>query len=251
MIDPPPVLELKAIDVQTGEDRSVLFDGAPCMMHASLMDEDGKQGRDLIVHSYPLPAPATETDSIQHQNLRNLLGDVTVLGKTLYANTDDWSDLKPKRLLFVFSNLSIRAAEVYRLRFRLIDMSMPTLQWPDMVAYTLSSPECKQKPEGVDADVTNRSEASHSLQSQRSPYYFPGTNTERVISPGGTSPFVTTQMTVYTNPFTVYQPKHFPGLGDSTPLSRCLQAQGVRIPIRSVTPSLNALGNSNKVETKE
>ncbi|RKP11715.1 velvet factor-domain-containing protein [Piptocephalis cylindrospora] len=36
----------------------------------------------------------------------------------------------------------------------------------------------------------------------------------------------------YSKPFTVYPPKRFPGMTESTPLSRCLAQQGIRIPIR-------------------
>lgn len=38
---------------------------------------------------------------------------------------------------------------------------------------------------------------------------------------------------VYTEPFTVYSPRRFPGMLDPTPLSRKLASQGIKIPVRN------------------
>lgn len=38
---------------------------------------------------------------------------------------------------------------------------------------------------------------------------------------------------VYTDPFTVYSPRRFPGMLDPTPLSRKLASQGIKIPVRN------------------
>lgn len=37
----------------------------------------------------------------------------------------------------------------------------------------------------------------------------------------------------YTEPFTVYSPRRFPGMLDPTPLSRKLASQGIKIPVRN------------------
>ncbi len=37
----------------------------------------------------------------------------------------------------------------------------------------------------------------------------------------------------YTDPFTVYSPRRFPGMLDPTPLSRKLASQGIKIPVRN------------------
>ncbi|KAI8814590.1 velvet factor [Cladochytrium replicatum] len=50
------------------------------------------------------------------------------------------------------------------------------------------------------------------------------------VKPGDMSRF---KASVMTDIFTVYHPKEFPGMADSTPLSKCLAKQGVRIHIRS------------------
>ncbi|ORZ10744.1 velvet factor-domain-containing protein [Absidia repens] len=39
---------------------------------------------------------------------------------------------------------------------------------------------------------------------------------------------------VYSNPFKVYAPKHFPGVLESTELSRCFASQGLKIAVRSI-----------------
>lgn len=38
---------------------------------------------------------------------------------------------------------------------------------------------------------------------------------------------------IYTDPFTVYSPRRFPGMLDPTPLSRKLASQGIKIPVRN------------------
>lgn len=36
-----------------------------------------------------------------------------------------------------------------------------------------------------------------------------------------------------TEPFTVYSPRHFPGMTESTELAKCLARQGIQVPIRN------------------
>lgn len=41
---------------------------------------------------------------------------------------------------------------------------------------------------------------------------------------------------VFSQPFQVYSAKKFPGVIESTPLSRCFAGQGIKIPIRKDGP---------------
>lgn len=40
----------------------------------------------------------------------------------------------------------------------------------------------------------------------------------------------------FSEPFTVYSAKKFPGVIESTPLSKCFASQGIKIPIRKDGP---------------
>jgi len=44
--------------------------------------------------------------------------------------------------------------------------------------------------------------------------------------------------TSFSEPFTVYSAKKFPGVIESTPLSKCFAHQGIKIPIRKDGPKL-------------
>ncbi|KAL9539569.1 hypothetical protein MBANPS3_010185 [Mucor bainieri] len=52
------------------------------------------------------------------------------------------------------------------------------------------------------------------------------------------------QQEVFSTPFSVYPAKKFPGLTESTPLSKCFSKQGIKIPIRSDASSLKRLSNT-------
>lgn len=49
--------------------------------------------------------------------------------------------------------------------------------------------------------------------------------------------------TAFSAPFTVYSAKKFPGVIESTPLSKCFAHQGIKIPIRK-----DAIKLSNQAE---
>ncbi|KAG0305244.1 hypothetical protein BGZ98_004415, partial [Dissophora globulifera] len=49
-------------------------------------------------------------------------------------------------------------------------------------------------------------------------------------SPGG--PSTSVMATVFSEPFTIYSAKRFPGMTESTALSKCFAKQGIKIPIR-------------------
>jgi hypothetical protein len=62
-----------------------------------------------------------------------------------------------------------------------------------------------------------------------------GANTNAVIS-NGKCPILAASFSM---PFTVYSAKKFPGVIESTPLSKCFASQGIKIPIRKDAPKLN------------
>ncbi|GAN08639.1 conserved hypothetical protein [Mucor ambiguus] len=52
------------------------------------------------------------------------------------------------------------------------------------------------------------------------------------------------QQEIFSTPFSVYPAKKFPGLTESTPLSKCFSKQGIKIPIRGDASSLKRLPNT-------
>ncbi|KAI8821151.1 velvet factor-domain-containing protein [Fimicolochytrium jonesii] len=118
-VDPPPVLELYKIKANGVEE--ICTQEEPYLVcHASLTDADGVEDCSLIRNHYAEPQ-ADELAQTQH----SLIG--------LYVATPRL--LKDKqgttRLMFVFSDLSIRPAGTFRLRFRLADLQ-PVLSGSDL-----------------------------------------------------------------------------------------------------------------------
>jgi hypothetical protein len=59
-----------------------------------------------------------------------------------------------------------------------------------------------------------------------------GQGTNAVVSTGKCPVLATS----FSEPFTVYSAKKFPGVIESTPLSKCFAQQGIKIPIRKDGP---------------
>lgn len=51
---------------------------------------------------------------------------------------------------------------------------------------------------------------------------------------------------IFSDEFTVFSAKKFPGVIESTPISKCFATQGIKIPIRKDGPRGNARENSNE-----
>jgi hypothetical protein len=60
-----------------------------------------------------------------------------------------------------------------------------------------------------------------------------GQGTNSVVAPNGKCPILAN---CFSEPFTVFSAKKFPGVIESTPLSKCFAQQGIKIPIRKDTP---------------
>ncbi|KAI9597130.1 velvet factor [Syncephalis fuscata] len=87
-------------------------------------------------------------------------------------------------------------------------------------AYHLQGPNGKPGIYFVFQDLSVRTEGTFSLK-------FAFTNLE--CAHNGES---RVEMDVFSRPFTVYPPKKFPGMTESTAISKCLAKQGIKIPIR-------------------
>jgi hypothetical protein len=56
--------------------------------------------------------------------------------------------------------------------------------------------------------------------------------------------------TSFSDPFMVYSAKKFPGVIESTPLSKCFAGQGIKIPIRKDGPG-KTLPNQEEFDNDE
>ncbi|KAI8903654.1 velvet factor-domain-containing protein [Powellomyces hirtus] len=102
-----------------------------------------------------------------------------------------------KSMLFSFPDISVRVSGRYRIKFLVLDVKS------SRVAEFAPSKDC--------TSATGQ-QCCPSSPAQRNPY--------------------STNHCVLSDVFTVYHPKEFPGMADSTPLSKCLAQQGIRIHIR-------------------
>ncbi|KAJ3151895.1 hypothetical protein HDU86_006027 [Geranomyces michiganensis] len=121
-------------------------------------------------------------------------GAVPVLVGNMVAECQVWTDLDgSESMFFTFPDISIRVSGKYRLRFVVVDI----------------------KNSSRDLDLTLIDRSSILSDPQRL---------------GAQSP--THRAEVLSDVFTAYHPKNFPGLADSTQLSKHLAVQGARIHIR-------------------
>ncbi|KAI9104560.1 velvet factor-domain-containing protein [Phlyctochytrium arcticum] len=176
----------------------------------------------------PTP-PRTTTTSTTHP----VPPSADVLLGSLVSACHMLRDLEGRKgLFFVLQDVGVRTSGMYRLRFDLYsvaDAIMPQ-------TYSTSSSPSSNSP-------TDRFPLKFNTPSGRltcSPPSSPPTPPPKHVSPPWTGSIASgpprqSQATVFTNVFRVYSPKTFPGMSDSTPLSKCFARQGIRIHIRTDT----------------
>ncbi|KAI8910517.1 velvet factor-domain-containing protein [Powellomyces hirtus] len=225
-IDPPPILQIKL----TREDGVPIVShatAAQIVAHASLVSECGKHERNLVLNPFAtLPhRPKSRRDSLSTSSSASRLSSSSAAGGTVgggqsafpasEVNVDPehhmqvlignlvspcnvLSDLDgSKSMLFSFPDISVRVSGRYRIKFLVLDVKS------SRVAEFAPSKDC--------TSATGQ-QCCPSSPAQRNPY--------------------STNHCVLSDVFTVYHPKEFPGMADSTPLSKCLAQQGIRIHIR-------------------
>ena len=123
---------------------------------------------------------------------RNLIGSLTASAFRLQDDNKEWG------IWFITQDLSVRTEGTFRLKFSFLNLGL--YPEPFVVLLTLG-----RQPESGD---TRR----------------PGVQLNR-----GTSRILATVMS---EPFQVFSAKKFPGMIESTPLSKAFAGQGIRIPVR-------------------
>ncbi|CAG8538877.1 1605_t:CDS:2 [Paraglomus brasilianum] len=95
-------------------------------------------------------------------------------------------------------------------------------------AYTLTNQHGQQGIYFVFQDLSVRTEGTFTLK-------FQFADISQLVKRGGPQSQVRVEAEVYSESFTVYSAKKFPGMTESTELSKAFAKQGIKIPIRKET----------------
>ena len=158
----------------------------------------------------PLTPPAEPPGLVASGLSKNLIGNTAA---SAYVLRDPGEQLG---IYFIFNDLSVRTEDWFRLKCSVFDIG-------DTV-------------KGLSQEaLVRRAQANNAAPSE----YQPGdplTKRGSKCLDGLTNSFIDKQgvcvATAFTDCFKVYSPKKFPGVADSTALSKCFAQQGVKISIR-------------------
>ncbi|TPX64995.1 hypothetical protein SpCBS45565_g05511 [Spizellomyces sp. 'palustris'] len=228
-VDPPPIIELVKYNENNIRD-SCAQEEPYLVCHASLCSADGTEDRGLINNIYA-DESAGELGASQHA----LVGCAVATAQPL-KDVDG-----VKKLMFIFPDLSVRPPGHLRLKFRLVDLR-PVFERGTGTGTT-------DGPVGEGQNLP----ASGGLRTSSGPSAFrPVASTSGLATPltsqehinmaeeAALSSAIPIQAMTLSDVFTCYRAKQFPGMLESTDLSKCVVAQGVQdIPIRDkgVDPS--------------
>lgn len=168
----------------------------------------------------PPTPPAEQSSNLSPGNVfqRNLIGQTSSSAQLLHDQN------KKGGIYFIFSDLSVRTEDWFRLKFQVFNVAE--------CLNGLSQDEIVRKAAENDAAPSNNPEGKRGSKS------FEGIKNSLV---GKTAPCLST---CWSDCFRVYSAKKFPGVADSTELSRCFAEQGVKISIRKDNSKDDADGKS-------
>ncbi|KAK9361752.1 velvet factor-domain-containing protein [Lipomyces starkeyi] len=229
-LTPPPCIQLLIKDKATGQDADISkLDVSFYALTVELWSVDETQNLSLVstlplsaasttqpVHSQfmqqsyhgQVPQPhALQTPTFVAPPIKNLIGSVVA---TAFKLHDTQGKLG---VWFILQDLSVRTEGEFKLKASFVNLGSP-----------LSPPSASTQSSSTPAPSTHgngpHSHAGDSPNAQQQPVMVVNTGTARV------------QATCFSNPFRVYIAKRFPGVIESTELSRCFAMQGIKIPIR-------------------
>lgn len=156
----------------------------------------------------PPTPPAEQSNNLSPGNVfqRNLIGQTSSSAQLLHDKN------KKLGIYFIFSDLSVRTEDWFRLKFQVFNVAE--------CLSGLSQEDIVRKATENDAAPSTNPEGKRGSKS------FDGIKNSLV---GKTAPCLST---CWSDAFRVYSAKKFPGVADSTELSRCFAEQGVKISIR-------------------
>ncbi|KAK9354786.1 velvet factor-domain-containing protein [Lipomyces doorenjongii] len=228
-LTPPPCIQLLIKDKTTGQDADISkLDVSFYALTVELWSIDETQNLSLV-STLPLSASTTQPvhSQVMHQSyhgqisqphalqtptfvappIKNLIGSVVA---TAFKLHDTQGKLG---VWFILQDLSVRTEGEFKLKASFVNLGSP-----------LSPPPASTQSSSTSAPSTHgngpHSHAGDNANAQQQPVMVVNTGTARV------------QATCFSNPFRVYIAKRFPGVIESTELSRCFAMQGIKIPIR-------------------
>ncbi|RUP43333.1 velvet factor [Jimgerdemannia flammicorona] len=232
-IDPPPVVQLFV----TKEDGTTESLSSPelslfYVVHCDLWSADQIDERNLVINPASLPTPMPVTNNIpggptssvislnEPSSTRNLMGSVI---SNAYQLTNDKGDLG---IYFVFQDLSVRTEGRFCLRFMFTPLIVGYVCF-GIRALWLTWEKNMRSGCGGGVGVGGGGREVGGLINVMGMCF---NHVRRAFDTKNVNSRVEAE--VYTHPFTVYSAKKFPGMTESTELSKCFARQGIKIPIR-------------------
>ncbi|KAK9480105.1 velvet factor [Lipomyces japonicus] len=185
------------------------------------------------------PAPAQAVSDSNHAHnystptftsppVKNLIGSVVATAFKLH-------DLQGRLgVWFVLQDLSVRTEGDFRLKVSFVNLGVPlpnvpasTLSNPFLTTTSSSSSSSSLPPSVPISPLSTMSQAEH--QHQTHPFSLPLARRPVMVVNTGTAKV---QASCFSDPFKVFITKKFPGVIETTALSRCFAMQGIKIPIR-------------------
>ncbi|KAI8928846.1 velvet factor [Entophlyctis helioformis] len=218
VIDPPPILELVCADEQQ---RQLLLQDMSLVVHASLWTADGSH---MLVTSSKMP-----------DGMALLTGTLVSGAHVLVDHHNSCG------VFFIFPDLSVRIEGQFRLKFMLlrVNTDLPFLDSGTTLAPATSLPSLHSPSRNSHSSqsiaYTDGSRSTNSVDDLTG-YYAAGYPVRS--SSGGIAPGTAEQQAGYlvtsvlTEPFSVFSPRNFPGMLDSSDISKAFAAQGVKLMIR-------------------
>ncbi|KAI8884238.1 hypothetical protein K501DRAFT_271905 [Backusella circina FSU 941] len=194
-LDPPPVIKLIAEDANGDEIYLNPTDTILLVLQCELFSHDKETNQTLVYAPWTMQSFSESGPTERKPEHIRNLIGATV--SSVYHLNDENN---VPGTFFIFHDLSIRTEGIFTLKFTFIDIG----NW---LLYNKKSLFIHSKYYGTS---------------------FSNTESEAFTRPTG-------HEEIFTDPFSVYSAKKFPGLTESTPLSRCFSKQGIKIPIRNDT----------------
>ncbi|KAL7751551.1 hypothetical protein RI367_003015 [Sorochytrium milnesiophthora] len=241
-VEPPPVLELVAVDGVLLPPKDLTY----LVVHTTLWNED--LSADMTISDASRQSLSKNAQEYLSSAQTRLLSPEPVLSGSLVEN-GQWlyNEHGRKGFFFIFKDLRIRLEGRYRLRFALFDLGMTidTLVNQNRILSMETSSSPSSSLDGLDdgddfmelADGPVPHQAHSSEGEGESDGGDAGSSSSRTPSTESGSASASANEAnacsiVFTDVFVAYSSKKYPGMRESTELSRAFARQGVKLTIR-------------------
>ncbi|KAL7750624.1 hypothetical protein RI367_003966 [Sorochytrium milnesiophthora] len=263
-IDPAPIVKLT---VEGEGDLDGVVNGSSArhpnfsflVVHATLWSEDLQT--EMTVSGYT-PAEGGFADSSVNETARRMAtAHQPILMGSLHQSGYWLKDLQGQMgFFFIFSDLRVRIEGRFRLQFALFDLTL--LEPAAGLSFDgVSDPELEDDRSTPTQSSESSSSSSPDLSSAGSPTNKPMMMAEgRDSSPDGSAASGASNISahertasalLHSQVFTVYSARHFPGMTNSTPLTRCFALQGIRLMNRTLPVEQSSSWSAHQQEQEE